>query len=66
MWYELDAKYANSVQVSGTLVNDFVNYICKVKSDKSKIVELKAQVLKLHTNLKTTTSSVLTPGCSIK
>ena len=51
-WLELDAKYASSANVAGTLVNDFVSYVCKVRSDESKIVELKGEVMKLYNDLK--------------
>ena len=49
---ELDAKYADSVNVSGTLVNDFVNFRTKAAGDESKLVELKAEVMKLYNDLK--------------
>ena len=37
---------------AGTLVNNFVSYVCKVRSDESKIVELKGEVMKLYNDLK--------------
>ena len=49
---ELDAKYANSVNVSSTLIHDFVAFETKAKSDESKLVELKLEVMRLYNDLK--------------
>ena len=49
---ELDAKYADSVNVSGTLVEDFVKYSTKASGDESRLVELKAEVMRLYSDLK--------------
>ena len=49
---ELDAKYADSVNVSGTLVHDFVAFTTKATGDESKLVELKGEVMRLFNDLK--------------
>ena len=49
---EIVHKYASLANVVDTLVNDFIGYVCKAKSNESKIVELKSKVMKLYNDLK--------------
>ena len=51
-WVELDAKYGNSVNISTTLMEEFLDYKLKSVSDESKVVEVKTVVMKLNTNLR--------------
>ena len=51
-WVELDTKYGNSVNISTTLMEEFLGYKLKSLSDESKVVELKTVVQKLNTNLR--------------
>ena len=51
-WVELDTKYGNSVNISTTLMEEFLGYKLKGVSDESKVVELRTVVQKLNTNLR--------------
>ena len=51
-WQQLDAKYGNPVNVSATLIKEFLDFNAKAKSEASKIIELKNEVMKLYNNLK--------------
>ena len=51
-WVELDAKYGNSVNISTTLMEEFLGYKLNSVSDESKVVEVKTVVMKLNTNLR--------------
>ena len=52
-WLELDAKYGNPTNVSGTLIRDFLTMKLKARGDASRLMEIRTEVLKLFNDLQT-------------
>lgn len=53
-WMRLDAKYGNPVNVSATLIQDFINLTLKSRTEASKVVELRDEVMNLYNDLRAT------------
>ena len=51
-WTELDARYGNSINITTTLVDEFLKLKIKSRSDQSKVVEVKESVMRLSSDLK--------------
>ena len=51
-WRELDGKYGNPVNVSATLIKDFIEYSSKSHKEGSKVIDVKNEVMRLYNDLK--------------